>query len=47
MLTLLPADNSSDGFDNIADSLGFSPSLIQGYLSAATKISRIRSAIQR
>jgi uncharacterized protein DUF1592/uncharacterized protein DUF1588/uncharacterized protein DUF1587/uncharacterized protein DUF1585/uncharacterized protein DUF1595 len=38
--TLLPADNSSDGFDNIADSLGFSPSLIQGYLSAAMKISR-------
>jgi len=38
--TLLPADNTSDGFDNIADSLGFSPSLIQGYLSAAMKISR-------
>ena len=38
--TLLPADNSSEGFDNIADSLGFSPSLIQGYVSAAMKISR-------
>ena len=38
--TLLPSDNSSDGFDNIADSLGFSPALIQGYFSAAMKISR-------
>jgi hypothetical protein len=38
--TLLPADNSSDGFDNIAESLGFSPALVQGYISAALKISR-------
>jgi mono/diheme cytochrome c family protein len=39
--TLLPADDSSDGFDNIADVLGVSPSLIQGYVSAAMKLSRL------
>ena len=39
--TLLPADDSSDGFDNIADVLRGSPTLIQRYLSAAMKISRI------
>ncbi len=38
--TLLPSDASSDGFDNIADALSVSPSLIQGYVSAAMKISR-------
>ncbi|MDG1851418.1 MAG: DUF1592 domain-containing protein [Gammaproteobacteria bacterium] len=38
--TLLPRDNSSGGFDNIAASLGFSPALIQAYTSAAMKISR-------
>jgi Protein of unknown function (DUF1592)/Protein of unknown function (DUF1588)/Protein of unknown function (DUF1587)/Protein of unknown function (DUF1585)/Protein of unknown function (DUF1595) len=38
--TLLPPDDSSEGFDNIADALGVSPSLIQGYVSAAMKISR-------
>ncbi|NBS26498.1 MAG: DUF1587 domain-containing protein [Gammaproteobacteria bacterium] len=38
--TLLPRDNSSDGFDNIAESLGFSPALVQAYTSAAMKISR-------
>ena len=37
---LLPSDASSDGFDNIADALSVSPSLIQGYVSAAMKISR-------
>ena len=37
---LLPADGSSEGFDNIADALSVSPSLIQGYVSAAMKISR-------
>jgi hypothetical protein len=37
---LLPADGSSEGFDNIADALAVSPSLIQGYVSAAMKISR-------
>ncbi|HEY2380498.1 MAG TPA: DUF1592 domain-containing protein [Terriglobia bacterium] len=39
--TLLPSDSSSAGFDNISDILGTSPSLIQGYLSAAMKISRL------
>ncbi len=38
--TLLPSDASSDGFDNIADALAVSPSLVQGYVSAAMKISR-------
>ena len=38
--TLLPADDATEGFDNIADALGTSPSLIQGYVSAAMKISR-------
>jgi len=38
--TLLPRDNSSEGFDNIAASLGFSPALVQAYTSAAMKISR-------
>jgi mono/diheme cytochrome c family protein len=37
---LLPADDSNEGFDNIADALGVSPTLIQGYVSAAMKISR-------
>lgn len=38
--TLLPADDSAEGFDNIADVLGVSPTLIQSYISAAMKISR-------
>jgi hypothetical protein len=38
---LLPADNTSHGFDNIGEALGVSPSLIEGYLSAAMKISRL------
>src|SRR5205823_6668962 len=38
--SLLPADDATDGFDNIADALGTSPALIQGYVSAAMKISR-------
>jgi hypothetical protein len=37
---LLPPDDATEGFDNIADALGTSPSLIQGYVSAAMKISR-------
>jgi hypothetical protein len=39
--SLLPSDSTSAGFDNIADVLGTSPTLIQGYLSAAMKISRL------
>ena len=38
--SLLPADDSSEGFDNIASVLGVSPTLIQGYVSAAMKLSR-------
>src|SRR5579871_1330616 len=39
--TLLPADDSSGGFDNIADVLGVSPALLERYVSAAAKISRL------
>jgi hypothetical protein len=39
--TLLPPDDSAEGFDNVADVLAVSPQLIQGYVSAATKISRL------
>jgi len=38
--TLLPADNGSTGFDNLADLLFVSPTALDGYLSAARKISR-------
>jgi hypothetical protein len=37
---LLPPDDAAEGFDNIADSLGTSPALIQGYVASAMKISR-------
>jgi cytochrome c5 len=37
--TLLPVDNSSYGFDNIADVLGMSPVLMERYLTAARRIS--------
>jgi cytochrome c551/c552 len=39
--TLLPSDDSNEGFDNIADALSVSPTLIQGYVAAAMKISRL------
>jgi len=39
--TLLPADDSSNGFDNIADVLGISPALLERYVSAAAKVSRL------
>ena len=39
--TLLPADGSSQGFDNLAEALAASPALIQGYVSASMKISRL------
>ena len=39
--TVLPADDSSNGFDNIADVLGVSPALMERYVSAAAKISRL------
>ena len=38
---LLPADNVSSGFDNIADLLFVSPSNMERYLDAARKISRL------
>ncbi|HTM03715.1 MAG TPA: DUF1592 domain-containing protein, partial [Vicinamibacterales bacterium] len=37
---LLPPDNVSSGFDNIADLLFMSPATLERYLDAATKISR-------
>jgi hypothetical protein len=39
--TILPPDDSLEGFDNIADVLGTSPALIERYISAAAKISRL------
>jgi hypothetical protein len=38
---MLPVDDSSYGFDNMAGTLGVSPSLIESYVSAAAKISRL------
>jgi hypothetical protein len=38
---LLPPDNSSSGFDNIADLLFVSPTAMESYLGAAEKISRL------
>src|SRR5262245_18279045 len=37
---LLPPDDASEGFDNVASGLSISPALIQGYTSAAMKLSR-------
>jgi hypothetical protein len=39
--TLLPADDSRHGFDNIGDALTVSPALLERYLSAARKITRL------
>ena len=39
--TFLPADDSTRGFDNIAGALTMSPALMEAYLSAAGKISRL------
>jgi hypothetical protein len=38
--SLLPADDMSHGFDNMADVLTISPALLDGYIRAAGKISR-------
>jgi mono/diheme cytochrome c family protein len=38
---LLPPDNASSGFDNIADLLFISPTAMESYLGAAEKISRL------
>ena len=37
----LPSDDSTHGFDNMAGTLTMSPALIEAYLSAAGKISRV------
>ena len=37
----LPSDDSTHGFDNVAGALGMSPALMEAYLSAAGKISRL------
>nr|AAY89278.1 hypothetical protein [uncultured bacterium BAC10-10] len=37
----LPSDNSTHGFDNIAGALTMSPALMEAYLAAAGKISRL------
>jgi hypothetical protein len=39
--TFLPPDTVSHGFDNVADAQGFSPTLLEGYLRAASKISML------
>ena len=39
--SLLPPDDSADGFDNNADILGVSPALLERYLSAAARISAL------
>ncbi|MEO8314419.1 MAG: DUF1592 domain-containing protein [Pseudomonadota bacterium] len=38
--TLLPPDDTGAGFDNISDMLVVSPALVDGYISAAMRISR-------
>ncbi|HET9831814.1 MAG TPA: DUF1587 domain-containing protein, partial [Vicinamibacterales bacterium] len=39
--SLLPADDEANGFDNIADVLKVSPSLLEQYLTAARKVSAL------
>ena len=39
--SLLPADDTGYGFDNIGDVLSVSPTLMERYMSAARKISRM------
>jgi len=38
---LLPADDSVSGFDNIASALMLSPALMQSYITAASRVSRL------
>jgi hypothetical protein len=38
--TLLPTDDSARGFDNIAGSLTISPTLLEAYTTAATRVAR-------
>jgi mono/diheme cytochrome c family protein len=37
----LPVDDASSGFDNVAGTLTISPALVEGYVAAAGKISRL------
>src|SRR5579859_3938086 len=37
----LPPDQISQGFDNVADSQGFSPALMDGYLRAASQVTAL------
>src|SRR5262245_1823515 len=37
----LPPDTNSHGFDNVAEAQSFSPALFEGYLRAASQISRL------
>ena len=39
--TLLPADDSANGFDNIAGSLTLSPTLLESYAAAAARVARL------
>ena len=39
--SLLPPDDMSQGYDNMSDVLTVSPALLEGYISAAGKISRL------
>ena len=39
--SMLPPDQMSGGFDNISDVLAVTPALVQGYVRAASKISRL------
>jgi hypothetical protein len=39
--SFLPPDTISNGFDNVADSQALSPTLMEGYLRAASQISRL------
>ena len=41
MASLLPGDDAAFGFDNIGDMLSVSPDLLDGYMSAANKLSRL------
>jgi hypothetical protein len=38
---MLPSDDASEGFDNVAAGLAISPALVQGYVGAAMKLARL------
>jgi hypothetical protein len=40
LVRTLPADATAGGFDNIAEALSMSPTLLEGYLSVAMQISK-------